>query len=141
MKSSLILAVLLTPILAIAQMDEMETSTETKLPGAIATPTAKDETPKKPLDPALRARIRKNAPFWIDDSSKGAAIRINKDGSFTSAAGGGGSIAGSWRAYKNELNISWSGGADEYSYSAKISGGKLLLEGKAIKSGRYRLSD
>jgi hypothetical protein len=150
--TSRFLSLLLTAGLAAgaqAWASDDEMSTETK-PGTTVKPhepLVKDTTlsgpqakPAKPLDPALRAKIRKKAPFWIDDTTHGAPIRINKDGTFSSEAQGGGAIAGSWKTFKNELNISWSDGADQYSYPVSFGKSGLLIKGHSIKKNRYRLS-
>lgn len=133
-----------TSYLAIANDDDVEMQTDIK-PGANPSlpvgEQAKPAPPAKPPSPAdfaLRTKIRKRAPFWIDDSDHGAAIRINKDGTFSSEAQGGGSIAGSWKAMNNQLYLQWSDGGEKYSYP--VSAGKdLTIRGKKAIKNRYKI--
>jgi len=106
-------------------------------PGKLAPPAK----PPSPADFALRTKLRKRAPFWIDDSRHGAAVRINKDGTFSSEAQGGGSIAGSWKTMKGELHLQWSGGGEKYSYPV-IAGkdGSIRIRGQKPKNNRYNLN-
>ncbi len=131
--------------LAAAANDEMTTEVKpgTSVPGTA--PTSKPvitnkATAGKKLDPALRAKIRRRAPFWIDDANHGAAIRINKDGTFSAESQGGGAIAGSWRAFKDELFISWSDGGENYGYPVQVRRGEVLIHGRPAKKNRYSLS-
>lgn len=90
-------------------------------------------------DYALRTKVRKRAPFWIDDRAHGAAIRINKDGTFSSESQGGGSIAGTWKVDKGELKIAWSGGGEQYAYPVAAKGNALTIRGRAAKGNRFKL--
>jgi hypothetical protein len=103
-----------------------------KLPPSAKAPSAADQ--------ALRAKIRKKAPFWIDDPAHGAAIRLNKDGTFSSEAQGGGSTAGSWKALGGELHIQWSDGGEKYSYPVTGKGNEVLIRGQKAKKNRYSLN-
>ena len=120
--------------------DDMETETKkTEKPAAESTQAA--AKPALSLDPALRAKIRSKAPFWIDDARRGAPIRINKDGTFSSEAQGGGSIAGDWKALKGgQLLISWGNGGEKYQYKVGASGKQIQIEGRKISGGRVRLN-
>ena len=106
--------------------------------------TAKPPPPAKPPSAAdfkLRAAVRKKAPFWIADHKHGAAIRINKDGTFSSEAQGGGAIAGGWKAMNGELQISWSDGGEKYAYPVKAGkGGSLTIRGISPVKNRYHLN-
>lgn len=139
------LVVSLVPALA---ADEMQTEIKSSdgtvkaaplaADGAVKTgpPTAK---PPSAADYALRTKVRKRAPFWIDDRAHGAAIRLNKDGTFSSEAQGGGSIAGEWKVDKGELKITWSSGGDQYAYPVAAKGNALTLKGRAPKGNRFKL--
>lgn len=103
--------------------------------------TGPQKAPPAPLDPKLRARIRAKAPFWIDDSTHGAAIRLNKDGTFSSESQGGGATAGQWKALKGgELEIVWSDGGDKYKYPVGGSGKEITIKGRSIKKNRVNLN-
>ncbi|HMN68608.1 MAG TPA: hypothetical protein PKC28_08715 [Bdellovibrionales bacterium] len=135
MKALLIFALALEPMLVSA---DAEITTETKPGVPVTAPAGK---PTKPLDPKLRAAIRKAAPFWIEDNAHGAPIRIAKDGTFTSEAQGGGSTAGRWRALKGGiLQIQWKDAGDEFDYKVESSGGALKIQGQKAKNGRFKLS-
>ncbi len=130
-----------------AWADDEEMKTETKGTGAAPTLPAENSGKLPPpakapsaADHALRAKVRKKAPFWIDDQAHGAAIRLNKDGTFSSEAQGGGSIAGSWKVVAGTLLVQWTDAGDKYSYA--LSGGKtdLLIGGKKESKGRYNLN-
>lgn len=127
-----------------ADEDEMKTETKggtgTLLPADGAGKLPPSAKAPSPADHALRAKVRKKAPFWIDDSAHGAAIRLNKDGTFSSEAQGGGSIAGSWKVLGGELHFQWTDGGEKYSYP--LAGGKndLLIRGRKITKGRYSLN-
>jgi hypothetical protein len=96
--------------------------------------------PPSAADFKLRANVRKAAPFWIEDSKHGPAIRINKDGTFSSEAQGGGSIAGEWKAMSNELQIRASEGGEKYSYPVKVDKkGALTIDGVRRKKNRFHL--
>lgn len=96
--------------------------------------------PPSPADYALRTKVRKKAPFWIHDSAHGAAICLNKDGSFSSEAQGGGSTAGIWKILKGQLHIGWSDGGEQYQYPITAGkGGAILIRGKKAQGGRYQL--
>ena len=127
--------------LTVNAQDEMQTEIKPDSVPSVPSPspTTAPKAATKPIDPGLRAQVRKAAPFWIEDAERGAPIRVNKDGTFTSAAQGGGSIAGSWKAHKGELHIQWSGGGEQYSYAAKAPKGRLQLEGKSKKKNRFHL--
>jgi hypothetical protein len=143
--SKLLILVLALSFALPAFADDDEMKTETK--GTNGAPVEKNpfaEPPKgasapSKLDPQLRAKIRAKAPFWIDDTAHGAAIRINKDGTLSSENQGGGSIAGSWKAMKGgHLEITSSG--ETYTYSVSASGGKVQINGKSATKGRYKLN-
>jgi hypothetical protein len=125
--------------------DEMQT--QTVKDGAPTSPVLAPpkEGPQKPpavaLDPNLRAKIRSKAPFWIDDKAHGAAIRLNKDGTFSSEAQGGGAIAGQWKAIKGgEVEIVWSDGGEKYKYKVTTPKGGLNINGRPLKKGRINLN-
>ena len=89
----------------------------------------------------LRARIRAKAPFWIDDAAHGAAIRINKDGTFSSESQGGGATAGQWKALKGgEIEVLWSDGGEKYKYVVGGSGKEITIKGRSIKKNRVDLN-
>lgn len=132
--------------LSLCAADDDEMKTEIK-PGTnvspaqqlVPAPSSVLPKPQVILNPKLRAQIRSKAPFWIDDSHRGAPIRINKDGTFSSEAHGGGAIAGSWRALRGELEITWSDGSEKYRYALTTKGKALLINGRSAKSNRYKL--
>jgi|GEM_PF-5680377 len=146
-KSKVLACVLAASFALSAAADDDEMKTETKGSGAPAALPA-DSTGKLPpsakapsaSDHALRAKVRKRAPFWIDDSAHGAAIRLNKDGTFSSEAQGGGSVAGSWKTMKGELHIQWSDGGEKYSYPISGKGNEMLINGKKVQKGRYHIN-
>lgn len=154
MNKALVLTLSTVVTLALpAVADDTEMKTETKpaagAPGLNTGPTLPaDGTGKLPppakvpsaADHALRAKIRKKAPFWIDDPAHGAAIRLNKDGTFSSEAQGGGSTAGSWKAMGGELHFQWSDGGDKYSYPVTGKGNEVLIRGQKAKKNRYSLN-
>jgi hypothetical protein len=150
MNKSLVLSLVIAGIFACAaQADDDEMKTETKA-GASATVPAlpADSTGKLPpapkaptaADHALRAKIRKKAPFWIDDGAHGAAVRLNKDGTFSSEAQGGGSIAGQWKALGGELHMQWADGGEKYSYPVSGKGNEVLIKGQKAKKNRYHVN-
>ncbi len=123
---------------AFAADDEMAAETT---PGATHSTPAPPAKPPSPADFKLRANVRKKAPFWIEDHKHGAAIRINKDGTFSSEAQGGGAIAGSWKAMNGELQISWADGGEKYSYPVKAAkSGVLTIGGTSAVKNRFRLN-
>lgn len=140
---------ILIPILSLAvRASDDEMKTETKIDptaeksdtGALKAPPAGKSAPSN-LDPRLRAQIRAKAPFWIEDSSRGAAVRINKDGTISSETQGGGSIAGGWKALKGGLlEISWSDSGEKYTYPAAKGKGGLTIKGRAAQKNRYKLN-
>lgn len=144
-KSLVLGLVVFSALHAWAADDEMQIES----PGAGASaPLPADNTGKTPpshkppsaADFRLRANIRKVAPFWIEDAKHGAAIRINKDGTFSSEAQGGGSIAGQWKAMNNELQLSTNDGGDRYSYPVKAGKkGALTVRGVRAKKNRFHL--
>ena len=154
MNKSLVLTLSTVVTLAFSAVaDDTEMKTETKpatgTPGLNTGPTLPaDGMGKLPppakvpsaADYALRAKIRKKAPFWIDDPTHGAAIRLNKDGTFSSEAQGGGSTAGSWKIMGGELHFQWSDGGDKYSYPVTGKRNELLIRGQKAKKNRYSLN-
>jgi hypothetical protein len=144
-KSLVLSLVVFSALHAWAADDEVQIQTSG---GGTAAPLPADNTGKIPpsqkppsaADFKLRANVRKAAPFWIEDSKHGAAIRINKDGTFSSEAQGGGSIAGEWKAMNNELQIRASEGGDKYSYPVKVDKkGALTVDGVRRKKNRFHL--
>ena len=146
-KSLVLGLVVFSALSAWAADDEMQTETSggpgshSTLPADGAGKMARSNKPPSAVDFKLRAAIRKTAPFWINDSKHGAAIRINKDGTFSSEAQGGGSIAGQWKATNNELQIITNDGGEKYSYSVKTGKkGDFTLGGTKAKKGRFHLN-
>lgn len=146
-KSLVLSLVVFSMPFAWASDDEMQTevkggsgSTAT-LPAESTGKVPPSQKPPSAADFKLRAMVRKKAPFWIEDKAHGAAIRINKDGTFSSEAQGGGSIAGQWKAANNELQISTNDGGEKYSYPLK-AGKKndFTIRGVSIKKGRFNLN-
>ncbi len=140
---------LLIPILSLAvhaSDDEMKTETKidpsaTKTDSSALKPPLTGKSAPSNLDPKLRAKIRAKAPFWIEDSSHGAAVRINKDGTISSETQGGGSIAGSWKALKGgQLEIQWSDGGEKYSYPVGSGKGGLTIKGRSAQKNRFKLN-
>lgn len=129
---------------AFASEDEMKTETKagpgTSLPAT--SDTSKAPVPKAPKssDLALRTKIRKIAPFWIDSSAHGASVRLNKDGSFTSEAGGGGSTAGQWKVLNGELHLQYSDGGENLRYPLSLKGPEVLIHGKKAQKNRFNLN-
>jgi hypothetical protein len=145
-KSLVLSLVVFSALHAWAADDEMQIETS-GANGAQALPadnTGKIPPSHKPPSAAdfrLRANVRKAAPFWIEDSKHGAAIRINKDGTFSSEAQGGGSIAGQWKAMNDELHISTGDGGEKYSYPVKAGKkGALTIRGVHPKKNRFHLN-
>ena len=131
-------------ISSLAWADDFETKTESKsgagspaLPAEGAGKLPPPAKAPKASDLALRAKIRKHAPFWIDDSAHGAAVRLNKDGTYSSEAQGGGSVAGSWKVVDSELHLQSSDGGEKYSYPVS---GDLLIRGRKATNGRFHLN-
>jgi hypothetical protein len=107
---------------------------------AVSLPSLQAGDSKPPPDYELKAKIRKKAPFWIEDSRTGAAYRINKDGSLTSDASSGSQSAGSWKVQKGQLKVSLSLSGDELSYSLDLKkDGTPLIDGSSPKKGRYSI--
>lgn len=126
--------------------DEMQTEikggeSKNALPAESTGKLPPSQKPPSAADFKMRAMVRKKAPFWIDDKHHGAAIRINKDGTFSSEAQGGGSIAGQWKAAGSELQISTNDGGEKYSYSLK-AGKKndFTINGVSQKKGRFHIN-
>lgn len=140
--------IILTLVLSFAayagEDDEMKTEIKkdsTPMAADSKTPVAPHKAPAPLLDPMLRARIRAKAPFWIDDTSHGAAIRINKDGTFSSESQGGGATAGQWKALKGgEMEVLWSDGGEKYKYVIGGSGKEITIKGRPIKKNRVNLN-
>ena len=122
--------------------DEMSTELKVDPTKAVSAPAVETKSQSPSNDPALRAKIRQKAPFWISDSRFGTAIRINKDGTFSSENQGGGSIAGSWKALKSgELQIVWGDAQEKYTYPVKFKSGVLSIAGKTAKKNRFTISN
>ena len=146
-KSLVLSVVVFSALQAWAADDEMQTelkggdAPKSTLPADNTGKLPPSQKPPSAADFKLRAMVRKKAPFWIDDKNHGAAIRINKDGTFSSEAQGGGSIAGQWKAMNNELQISTNDGGEKYSYPLKAGKkGDFTINGISQKKGRFNLN-
>ena len=140
----IIAAVILSLAAFAGEDDEMKTEIKkdsTPMTADSKTQAAPQKAPAPVLDPMLRARIRAKAPFWIDDAAHGAAIRINKDGTFSSESQGGGATAGQWKALKGgEIEVLWSDGGEKYKYVVGGSGKEITIKGRSIKKNRVDLN-
>lgn len=92
-------------------------------------------------DIEAKALVRKQAPFVVEESTRGDEVRVNKDGSFAMEGQTGSfNSQGRWKVKDGKLMLKWNSG-EEYGYSLTFKGKTPLLEKQApSKEGRYRVT-
>ena len=91
-------------------------------------------------DYRARALLRKRAPFVVEEQTQGQAVRINKDGTFTRAAGTDAYAPdGKWKVLNNHMKLRWNSGAEQ-EFPVAFSGGAPVIAGRrANKRGAFEL--